>query len=85
MITELDFPAIDRLLERFKEDSKPFFATLKSAQRKELRKYINYKKAVNQDNWSFSQFTAQTLSQMNCQAEQFYRQHLQYKQLSLNA
>jgi hypothetical protein len=69
MIIELNFPAIDRLLERFKEDSKPFFASLKSAQRKELRKYINYKKAVHQDNWSFSLFTAATLVQLNHQAE----------------
>lgn len=83
LVTHLNFPGLDRLLGRFKEDSKPFFASLKSAQRKELRKYINYKKAVNPDSWSFSPFTAATLSQLNYQAEKFYLHHLRYTQLKI--
>ena len=83
MITSLNFSGLDRLLERFSKDSKPFFASLNSSHRKELRKYINYKKALYQDNWSFSTFTAATLSQLNHQAEQFYWQHLRYTQLKI--
>lgn len=83
MITTLNYPSIDRLLDRFKEDSKQFFKSLKSNQRKELRKYINYRKANHKDNWSFSPFTAATLAQINHQAEQFYLQQLKYTQLKL--
>lgn len=83
MITTLNYHSIDRLLDRFKEDSKPFFKNLNRNQRKELRKYINYRKAEHKDNWSFSPFTAATLEQVNHRAEQFYLQHLKYTQLKL--
>jgi hypothetical protein len=84
MIAKLDYPAIDWLLDRFKEDSRPFFTGLSSIQRKELRKYLNYRKASHKDNWSFSPFTVATLNQIDRQAEQFYSRSLKYKQLSLN-
>lgn len=83
MITSLHYPAIDRLLDRFKLESKQFFPRLNRNQRKELRKYINYRKAEHKDNWNFSPFTAATLEQVNHRAEQFYLQHLKYTQLKL--
>lgn len=82
--TTLYYPSIDRLLDRFREDSRPFFAGLKTSERKELRKYTNYRKAQHKDNWSFSPFTVATLDRIEHQAEQFYSRCLKYKQLLLN-
>lgn len=74
---------MDRLLDRFKEESKPFFASLNRSQRKELRKYLDYRKAIHKDNWSFTPNTTATLDLVNHQAEQFYLQQLKYTQLKL--
>ncbi len=81
--TTLNYPSIDRLLERFRSESRPFFASLSSTERKELRKYINYRKATHKDNWGFSPYTVATLNRIDQQAEQFYLQHLKYRQLEL--
>lgn len=81
MITTLNYPSIDQLLDRFKEDSKPFFKSLNRSQRKELQKYLNYKKATHKDNWGFCPYTVATLDCIDRKAEQFYLQHLKYNQL----
>ena len=84
LVTHLYFPNIDRLQERFKPESKVFFASLSDYQRKELRKYINYKKAEHQDNWSFSGTTQRTLVLIDAVALKFYLKELKYKQLNLD-
>ncbi|MDV2997659.1 MAG: hypothetical protein N4J56_007364 [Chroococcidiopsis sp. SAG 2025] len=83
LTTILDYPNIDRLLDRFASESKPFFANLNRSELKELRKYIDYRKASHKDNWGFSPHTVATLNSIDCRTKQFYLQHLKYQQLSL--
>jgi hypothetical protein len=79
--TTLNYPSIDRLLERFGSESRPFFVSLSRAERKELQKYCNYRKAAHKDNWGFSPYTVTTLDSIDRRAEQFYQQRLKYTQL----
>jgi hypothetical protein len=81
--TTLNYPSIDRLLERFGSESRPFFASLSRAERKELQKYCNYRKAAHKDNWGFSPYTVATLDSIDRRAEQFFQQNLKYRQLEL--
>lgn len=84
LYTLLYFPNIDRLQERFGDESKPFFSTLSKAERKQLQKYYNFKKAEHQDNWSFTDTTYRTLKAIDAAALDFYLRQLKYKQLSLD-
>lgn len=81
--TRLHFPNIDRLQERFREESKPFFSALSDRERRELRKYCNFKKAEHQNNWSFSDGTYRTLTTINAAALDFYLKKLKYTQLKI--
>lgn len=83
LTTTLHYPNVDRLLDRFAQDSRPFFASLNKAEQKELRKYIDYRKATHKDNWGFSPHTVATLNSIDYRAKQFYLHNLKYQQLSL--
>lgn len=118
--TSLEFPNIDRLTDRFHQESICFFNQLNKFQReakleklgepsstcllcltddlfglrvppiflrqipsKELRKYLNFRRAEHQDNWSFSDTTYKTLVLIDSNAYQFYLTSLKYTQLRL--
>lgn len=83
LYTSLYFPNIDRLQERFGDESKPFFSTLSDRERKQLRKYYDFKKAEHQDNWSFTDTTYRTLTTIDAAALEFYLRQLKYTQLKI--
>ena len=83
LYTSLYFPNIDRLADRFPTDSVCFFKELSDYQRKELRKYFNFKSSKYQDNWSFSDTTYRILTAIDAAALKFYLEKLKYTQLKL--
>jgi len=76
-------PDLDRLNDRFPDEWEDFKRSLSPSQRKELRKYLWYRKTPHAD-WSFSPITAATIEALNEQARHLYWYGgLRYKQLSL--
>lgn len=83
LYTSLYFPNIDRLTDRFPTDSVCFFKELSDYQRKQLKKYLNFKLSKHQDNWSFTDTTYRTLEVIDAAALKFYLEKLKYTQLKL--
>jgi hypothetical protein len=76
-------PDLDRLIDRFPDEWRSFMRSLSLSQRKELRKYLWYRKNPHSD-WSFSTATATTIQALNEQARRLYWYGgIRYKQLSL--
>lgn len=75
---------IEKLLTAFADEATPFFGTLNEAETKQLRRYLEYRKATNQENWTFAAATYQMVASIDAKAQKFYEDTLRYRQLALH-
>lgn len=83
IVYKLEAPDIDRLVDRFQPEWKEFFyKALTRSDRKEIRKYLNYRKNPHSE-WSFHLYTAEILARANEQAKKLYWEKLRARQLTI--
>ena len=73
---------LDRLIERFPQEWREFLKTLSRANRKEVKKYLWYRKNPGSE-WSFAEHTALVVESANSKAKTLYWTKIRYKQLEI--